>query len=131
MDVVILLATYFETTLECRGWRGIRVRGNEEISPRNPDLYEVLRRTFQDVAPPNSQLRHLTRYEIELLVLGVENKQGVNWAALPYIRDEVSQSLHKQCLAFGVGPPAYNCPKCEKVRWTVNCVAWLGNALSK
>ena len=116
MDVVILLATYFETTLECRGWHGIRVRGKEKISPRNPDLYEVLRRTFQDIAPQDSQLRRLTRYEIELLVLGVENKDGANWAALPTIRDTVSQLLHKQCLAFGAAPPAYNCPKCDKVR---------------
>ena len=63
-DIVLLLATYFETTLEYRGWRDIRTRGNIDIDPRNPDLYEVIRRTFHDVAPQHSRLKSLTRYEI-------------------------------------------------------------------
>ena len=105
-DVVLLLATYFETTLEYRGWRAIRTRGNIDI--------EVIRRTSHDVASKRSRLRCLTRYEIELLVLGVENKRGVNWAEIPDIREKVSTSLQNSGMAFGVAPPAYNCPKCDQ-----------------
>ena len=96
-DVVLLLATYFETTLEYRGWRAIRTRGNTDI--------EVIRRTSHDVASKRSRLRCLTRYEIELLVLGMENKHGVNWAEIPDIQEKVSTSLHNSGLALELRPP--------------------------
>ena len=84
------------------------MRGNEEISSRNPDFFEALRRASQEIAPLHSHLKHLKSIEMEFLALDVENRGGINWEALPNIRDEVSQSLPKQCLAFGVGTLEYN-----------------------
>lgn len=112
-DVVVFIPVYLEVTTEFRGWKYTRL--HEGAEARNAeDMHTIIACVASELSGPMSRLRSMQRREFKVFVQAYESDAG-GCSGIADIREQAAQCMNANKMAFGISPPSYPCPKCDRV----------------